>query len=98
MKKNTRQSQKYLILFESKALTIKSIYRKKVFKGKYNIYIRFNEKAERYTILTDNLKWTKDFRRGDLVTIHEGNGGYFSIERGNTVPKDGKIRYCEIYM
>lgn len=98
MKKNTRQSQKYLILFESKALTIKSIYRKEVFKGKYNVYIRFNEMTERYTVITDNLKSVKGFKRGDLVTIHEGNGGYFSMEKGNTVPQDDKIKYCEIYM
>ena len=98
MKKHSRRAQKYLILFESRALTIKSIYRKKVLDGKYSIYIRFNEIAERYTVLTDNLKSVKGFKRGDLVTIHEGNGGYFSMEKGNTVPKDGKIRYCEIYM
>jgi len=95
MKKRIRR-MKGLILFESRALTIKSIYRKKIVDGRYDIYLRFNEIEERYIVPTYTINRFKDFKRGELVTIHEGNGGYFAIEKGNTVPQDGKILSLQV--
>ena len=95
MKKRDRQL-KCLILFNSKALTIKSIYRKKIVDGRYDVYLRFNEIEERYIVKKYNIDRFKDFKRGDLVTIHEGNGGYFAIEKGNTVPQDGSILSLQV--
>lgn len=87
---------KCLILFKSRALTLKSIYRKKLSDGQYNIYLRFNEIDDHYIVPTDSLDLVKDFKRGDLVTIHEGNGGYFAIEKGNTVPQEGSILSLQV--
>ena len=95
MKKHIRR-MKGLILFKSRALTIKSIYRKKIFDSRYDVYLRFNEIDERYIVPTYTINRFKDFKRGDLVTIHEGNGGYFAIEKGNTVPQDGKILSLQV--
>ncbi|MBE5813065.1 MAG: hypothetical protein E7314_05370 [Clostridiales bacterium] len=96
MKKRIRRRMKCLILFNSRALTIKSIYRKKIVDGRYDVYIRFNEIEERYIVPTYKIERFKYFKRGDLVTIHEGNGGYFAIEKGNTVPQDGKILSLQV--
>ena len=95
MKKHIRR-MKYLILFNSRALTIKSIYRKRIGDRRYDVYLRFNEISEQYVLPTYKIERFKDFKRGDLVTIHEGNGGYFAIEKGNTVPQDGKILSLQV--
>ena len=87
---------KNIILFKSDAVTIKSIYRKKLENGKYVVYLRFSEKTERYSVKTDDVDCFKGMKKGELVTIHVGNGRYFAIEKGNTVSQDGRVRYCEI--
>ena len=90
------QKRKYLILFTAEALTIKSIYRQKLKDGKYNVHIRFCERVESYTFNVEKIDWAEGFKKGEIVTLHEGNGGYYCIEKGNTVPQDGSIRGCII--
>jgi len=85
-----------IILFKSDAVTIKSIYRKKLKNRKYVVYLRFSEKTERYSVKTDDVEDFKGMKKGELVTIHVGNGSYFAIEKGNNVSQDGSVRYCEI--
>lgn len=79
---------KNIILFKSDAVTIKSIYRKKLKNGKYVVHLRFNERVEPYSVKTDRLDCFKGMKKGELVTIHVGNGMYFAIEKGNKVPQD----------
>lgn len=88
--------KKLLILFESKIVTIKSIYRKKLVSGRYTVYLRLNETSEGYMFNVESLDFAKELKRGDLITLHIGNGGYISIEKGNTLPQDGTIRTYEI--
>lgn len=88
--------KKFLILFESKLCTIKSIYRKKLVNGRYVVYLQLNEISVGYMFYVDNLDLVKEFKRGDLITIHLGNGGYLCIEKGNKLPQDGTIRTCGI--
>ena len=88
--------KKFLILFESKTFTIKSIYRKKLGNGRYVVYLQLNETSAGYMFYVDNLDFIKEFKRGDLITLHLGNGGYISIEKGNKLPQDGTVRTCEI--
>ena len=94
--KQRHNVKKLLILFESKTVTIKSIYRKKLVSGRYKVYLRLNEISESYLFNVENLDFVKEFKRGDLITLHLGNGDYISIEKGNKLPQDGTIRTCEI--
>jgi len=94
MKPQRFQKRKYLILFTAEALTIKSIYRQKQKDGKYNVHIHFCEKTDHYVFNVERIDWAEGLKKGDVVTLHEGNGGYYCIEKGNTVPQDGSIRAC----
>ena len=96
MNKRMKCRRKYLILFNSYVFTIKSIYRRKLDEGKYKVFLHFNETLEVYVVDVYNIELLKDFKKGDLVTFHVGNGGYASIEKGDTISKDGKIKTCEI--
>ena len=87
MKESTQQP-KCFMPFESQLLTLKSVYRKKLPDENYNVYLRFYETNKRYILMMNNLEAVKDFRRGDKITLHIGNGGYFAIEKRNTVPQD----------
>lgn len=96
MRKRRFPRRKYLIIFNSYLYTIKSIYRKKVKEGKHVVYLHFNETSESYAINVEDIANMKEFKKGDLVTLHAGNGGYVCLEKGNTLPEDGKIKVAEI--
>ena len=96
MKKRRFPKRKYLIIFNSYLYTIKSIYRKKIAEGKHVVYVRFNETSESYAINVKDLENMKGFKKGDLVTLHAGNGGYILLEKGNTLPENGKIKVAEV--
>lgn len=88
--------KKLVILFKSNTFTIKSLYRKKLPSGRYKVYLRLNETSEAYLFYVDNLDFIKELRRGDLITLHVGNGGYISVEKGNKLPQDGTTRACKV--
>jgi len=96
VKRRYFRGRKFLILFDSKVLTIKSIYRKKIAKEKYIVFLHFNETNEPYSCITNNIGLLKGLKKGDLVTLHVGNGGYVSIEKGDTIKQDGSIRCCVV--
>ena len=96
MKRRRVPKHKALIIFKSEICTIKSIYRKKLNDGNYIVFLHFNEDPETYVVYVNNLELLKGFKKGDMVTIHVGNGGYFCIEKGNVAPQDGQIRIFEI--
>ena len=81
--------KKLVILFKSEVVTIKSIYKKKWTKGRFRVYLKFNETSEAYSFVVCDLDFIKGFKRGDLITLHIGNHDYISIEKGNTLPQDG---------
>ncbi len=88
--------RKYLILFNSYLYTVKSIYRRRLEDGKYQVYLRFNETKEQITTKLDDLSLLQGLKRGELVTVHLGNGGYMCIEKGDKMPKNGQILSCEV--
>lgn len=85
------------ILFDSKCFKIKSIYRKKAKNGTISqIYLRLEEDQNHYVFYDlDAIEYLENLglKRGDLITIHYGNGGYHRIEKGNTVPESAVIAY-----
>ncbi len=88
--------RKYLILFNSYLYTVKSIYRRKMTDGKLLVCLRFNETKEQYRAQVEDVNLVAGIKKGDLVTIHVGNGGYMCIEKGDKMPKDGQIMSCEV--
>lgn len=88
--------RKYLILFNSYLYTVKSIYRRKMPDGKLLVCLRFNETKEQYRAQVEDVNLVAGIKKGDLVTIHVGNGGYMCIEKGDKMPKDGQIMSCEV--
>lgn len=88
--------RKYLILFNSYLYTVKSIYRRRLEDGKYQVYLRFNETKEQITTKLDDPSLLQGLKRGELVTVHLGNGGYMCIEKGDKMPKNGQILSCEV--
>ncbi len=88
--------RKYLILFNSYLYTVKSIYRRRLEDGKYQVYLRFNETKEQITTVLDDLSLLQGVKRGELITVHLGNGGYMCIEKGNKMPQNGRIMSCEV--
>lgn len=95
MRKRRFPKRKYLIIFNSYLYTIKSIYRKKI-EEEYVVYLHFNETSESYAINVADIENMKGFKKGDLVTLHAGNGGYVCLEKGNMLPEDGKIKVAEV--
>lgn len=96
VRKRKIPKRKCLILFNSYLYTVKSIYRRRLTDGNYIVYLRFNQPSEPVVARVKNISLVAGIKKGDLVTVHLGNGGYVIIEKGDKVPKDGKILSCKV--
>ena len=84
---------KQVILFNSYVYTVKSVYRKKLRDGTTKVSLCVLEETTRFIFdIEDNNKY-KFLKKGAVITVHIGNGGYICIEEGKKLSEDDKI-YC----
>ena len=84
---------KQLILFNSHVYTVKSVYRKKLRDGTIKVSLCVLEENTRFIFDVEDIKKYKFLKKGAVITVHIGNGGYICIEEGKKLPEDAKI-YC----
>lgn len=84
---------KNIILFNSYVYTIKSVYRKKLRDGTIKVSLCVLEENTRFIFDIDDTNKYKFLKKGAVITVHLGNGGYICIEEGKKLPEDKKI-YC----
>jgi hypothetical protein len=64
--------------------------------GSHIVSLRFNETKEQYRAKVEDITLVAGIKKGDQVTLHVGNGGFICIEKGDKMPRDGKIMSCEV--
>lgn len=91
-----RSKRKHLILFNSEVYTVKSVYRKKVAEG-INAYLKFYEGNYQFAFSSSEKEINNYsfIKKGTIVTLHIGNGGYFCIEKGENRPINGCVYAME---
>lgn len=82
-------NKQYLILFKSRVLTVKSVYRKKLGSDKVRIYLTFFETNEKIFFQNNKIDYYKFLKKGTVTTLHLGNGNYKFIEEGIHLPEKG---------
>lgn len=84
---------KHVILFNSYVYTVKSVYRKKLRDGTIKVYLCVLEEDKKFIFDIKDTNKYKFLRKGAIITVHLGNGGYICIEEGKKLPEGEKI-YC----
>ena len=84
---------KQVILFNSHVYTIKSVYRKKLRDSTIKVSLCVLEEDTRFIFDIEDTNKYKFLKKGAVITVHIGNGGYICIEEGKKLPRDNKI-YC----
>jgi len=84
---------KQVILFNSHVYTVKSVYRKKLRDGTIKVSLCVLEEDTRFIFDVKDTNKYKFLKKGAVITVHIGNGGYICIEEGKKLPRDNKI-YC----
>ena len=84
---------KQLILFNSYVYTVKSVYRKKLRDSTIKVFLTVLEKNEKFIFnVRDTINY-KFLKKGTIITVHLGNGGYICIQEGKKLPENDSI-YC----
>lgn len=83
------KNRQFLILFKSRVLTVKSVYRKKLDGDKVRIYLTFFETNEKIFFQEEQIDYYKFLKKGTVVTLHLGNGNYKFVEEGIHLPEKG---------
>ena len=84
---------KQVILFNSHVYTVKSVYRKKLRDSTIKVSLYILEEDTRFIFDIEDTNKYKFLKKGAVITVHIGNGGYICIEEGKKLPRDNKI-YC----
>lgn len=81
---------KQIILFNSYVYTVKSVYRKKLRDGSIKVFLSILETGEKFIFVIETNDEFDFLKKGAIITVHLGNGGYACIEEGNKMPEKGK--------
>ena len=79
--------------FNSHVYTVKSVYRQKLRDATIKVSLCVLEEATRFIFDIEDTNKYKFLKKGAIITLHIGNGGYICIEEGKKLPEDDKI-YC----
>lgn len=87
---------KQLILFNSYVYTVKSVYRKKLRNSTIKVFLTVLEKDEKFIFNVRDANNYKFLKRGAIITVHLGNGGYICIQEGKKLPENDSVYYSEV--
>lgn len=96
--KKRRNGLRNLILFNSHLYTVKSVYLQKDKDGVI-IHLDFEEEGSHkvtFLVREDEIDQLQFLKKGVLITVHIGNGGYVCVEEGTHLPEEGYIFGCVI--
>ena len=79
---------KHVILFNSYVYTVKSVYRKKLRDGTIKVSLCVLEEDKKFIFNIKDTSKYKFLRKGAIITVHLGNGGYICIEEGKKLLAD----------
>ena len=87
---------KHVILFNSYVYTVKSVYRKKLRDGTIKVSLRILEEDKKFIFDIKDINEYKFLKKGAVITVHLGNGGYVCIQEGKKLPENEQIYYAEV--